>query len=313
MSTSSTKSAITLAVSLLLLAGASAGATSLRTFVSGSGNDANACSQSAPCATLAGALTNTSSGGEIYSLDAADYSSSGGTTTINKPVSIIGAGGRIGINAEMIITPGTGGMVLLKGLDVNANNGTGISMTAQGVTLIVDDCTVVNGNVDGIYFAPGGTGASYLVVRNSVISSSGPTGSSAVAGIVISPYSSGNAVATLDNVTLSNGFHGIYVTDSSNVTIRNSVMTQNTHSGLRAESLAGGTVTVLVERSQSSHNFNGIFAVGATATIRITDVTVTDNGNGIYYQNSGKVISFGNNSVDGNAASLTPTSTVALQ
>ena len=65
MSTSAIKSATTGAVSLLLLAGASAGATSLRTFVSGAGNDANACTRSAPCATLAGALTNTTSGGEI--------------------------------------------------------------------------------------------------------------------------------------------------------------------------------------------------------------------------------------------------------
>ena len=228
-------------------------------------------------------------------------------------MSIVGAGGRIGINAEMIITPGTGGMVLLKGLDVNANNGTGISMTAQGVTLVVDDCTIVNGNTDGIYFAPGGTGASYLVVRNSVISNSGPTGSSAVAGIVISPFSAGNAIATLENVNVNNNYHGIYVTDASNVTIRNSVITQSSHSGLRAESLAGGTVTALVEHSQSTHNGNGIFAVATNATIRITDVTVTDNVNGIVYGTGGKVISFGNNSIDGNTASLAPTSTVALQ
>src|SRR5258708_5281870 len=44
-------------------------AQSARTYVSGRGSDANACTQAAPCLTLQGALNKTSAGGEIYALN----------------------------------------------------------------------------------------------------------------------------------------------------------------------------------------------------------------------------------------------------
>ena len=48
-------------------------ALSNRTFVSGNGNDANPCSLAAPCRSFAGALAQTSPGGEIAVLDTAGY------------------------------------------------------------------------------------------------------------------------------------------------------------------------------------------------------------------------------------------------
>src|SRR5262245_6327741 len=44
-----------------------------RTFVSGSGSDANACSRTAPCRTFTQALSQTSAGGEVVVLDSAGY------------------------------------------------------------------------------------------------------------------------------------------------------------------------------------------------------------------------------------------------
>jgi len=58
---------------------------SLRTYVSGTGNDSNACTETSPCLTLQGALTKTLPGGQIYALSSANY----GFVTIDKAVSII--------------------------------------------------------------------------------------------------------------------------------------------------------------------------------------------------------------------------------
>src|SRR5260221_700488 len=77
------------------LSAAPAQAQSTRTYVSGRGSDTNACTQSAPCLTLQGALAKTSSGGEIYALNSANY----GYLTINKAVSIVSSRGVTGVLA----------------------------------------------------------------------------------------------------------------------------------------------------------------------------------------------------------------------
>lgn len=314
MPTQTTKTAASLALAVLLIASARANATSLRTFVSGTGSDSNPCTRTAPCATLAGALVNTTTSGEVYILDAGDYSSSGGTTTISQPVSIIGAGARGGITGTVVIN--TTGFVLLKGLDIDAELGPGIQATVGGSNLTVDDCTIVNG-LWGINFEPTTSSTpSFLVVRNSVISNCSFTliPNTTPAGIMLAGSSAGAVYATVDNVMLNGNWHGVYALDYTNVTIRNSDITQNSHSGLRAETDNGGAVNAFVEHSHATHNLgNGVLAVNTGATIRLSEVAITDNVNGIHYQTGGAVISFGNNSVDGNTSSLAPTSTVALQ
>src|SRR5258708_37141064 len=67
-------------------------AQAMRTYVSGTGRDSNPCTRSAPCQTLQAALKLTTPGGEIQSLDSADY----GYVTITQAVTIIGAHGATG-------------------------------------------------------------------------------------------------------------------------------------------------------------------------------------------------------------------------
>src|SRR4051794_12442557 len=62
-------------------------AQSGRTYVSGSGHDSSPCTLTAPCRTLQGALKLTRPGGEIQSLDSADY----GYVTINQAITLSGA------------------------------------------------------------------------------------------------------------------------------------------------------------------------------------------------------------------------------
>ena len=59
-----------------------------RTWVSGKGTDAGACTVTAPCRTFAFALTQTNAGGEIDVLDPAGY----GAVTIAKAISIVNDG-----------------------------------------------------------------------------------------------------------------------------------------------------------------------------------------------------------------------------
>src|SRR5690349_11535622 len=73
-----------LVIGILSLQVLSAHAQAMRTYVSGTGVDSNPCTFAAPCQTLQAALTKTAPGGEIQSLDSADY----GHVTINQAVTI---------------------------------------------------------------------------------------------------------------------------------------------------------------------------------------------------------------------------------
>src|SRR5437016_2986592 len=72
-----------LAVVLLFL-GAPAWAQATRTWLSGVGDDANPCSRTAPCKTLAGALSKTAAAGEIEAIDPGGF----GAVTITKAITI---------------------------------------------------------------------------------------------------------------------------------------------------------------------------------------------------------------------------------
>src|SRR5438270_3764224 len=61
-------------------------AATTRTWVSGTGNDADPCSFTAPCKTFGGAIAKTDAGGEISVMGPGGY----GTVTINKSLTING-------------------------------------------------------------------------------------------------------------------------------------------------------------------------------------------------------------------------------
>jgi hypothetical protein len=84
------RSWLTGAMLLAMVGGAQAQALPTQTWVSGKGDDANACARVSPCRTLAHALAETASGGWITVLDAVDLDG-GATITINKSITIDGA------------------------------------------------------------------------------------------------------------------------------------------------------------------------------------------------------------------------------
>ena len=102
-------------VSALLPASASA---ATRTWVSGVGDDANPCSRTAPCKTLASAISKTDAGGEIDLLDPAGV----GSVTITKAITIDANGFQAGVLAAgtngIVISAAATDDVILRGLNI---------------------------------------------------------------------------------------------------------------------------------------------------------------------------------------------------
>jgi hypothetical protein len=101
----------------IVLAGVSQAGLALnpRSFVSGHGSDTAACTLTAPCRTLARALTQTDSGGEIDILDAAGY----GALTIDRAISIVNDG----VGTAGVIVPNDGA-----GITINAGVSDAVSL-----------------------------------------------------------------------------------------------------------------------------------------------------------------------------------------
>src|SRR5437764_5417975 len=129
-----------LAVSTTLLGGfvaamlsvAPASAQATRTWVSGVGDDVNPCSRTAPCKTLAGAISNTASPGIINCLDPGGF----GAVTITKSITI-DCTGTLGIVLSscvqgIIVNALTTDKIVLRAIDVN---GAGTTLGTNGVNV----------------------------------------------------------------------------------------------------------------------------------------------------------------------------------
>jgi hypothetical protein len=270
-----------------------------RTYVSGSGSDANPCTAASPCKTFQAALALTTAGGEIYVLNSANY----GPVTINKAVTITSEGAVAGVlatsGAGIAINAGGNDVVNLRGLGIDGGNSgsVGIQFTS-GRALTVQKSTIRNFTSSGISFAP--SAASMLFVSDTTVSSNGNN------GILIA---SGSAAVNgaLSRVTASGNGVGILVSGSgASVTITDAVTGNNSY-GIGASASA-----VMVRNSSASNNAVGISA-DQSAVVRVGQSTVTANGTGWQATNGGQVQSFGNNNVTGNTTDGILTSTIALQ
>ena len=176
------------AVTLLFVSVVQAQAT--RTWVSGVGDDVNACSRTAPCKTLAGAILKTNTGGEITVMDAGGF----GSVIISKSITIDGTG----VPASILAAQATGitidipfrrvgdikRAVRIRGLSINGlgNGINGINVIAAR-NVSVEDCVIDGFTANGINVQ-----ASTLFVRNTTIRNNAGTGINATgaAGAAIS-------------------------------------------------------------------------------------------------------------------------------
>jgi len=189
------------AAALLIVSAAAAHATTLRAFVSSTGNDANAatnCAQTAPCRTFAGAFPTVTPGGELIALDSAGY---GPLTNINKAITIAAVPGA---TAFVIVATGTSGFtingaagdsIVLRNISFNgtsAANTTGI--THNTGMLVLDKCEFTQTTVAGLRGFAG-----TIIARHTSFSGNGGRG----------VHVSGSAKANLVDVLIANNGTGV--------------------------------------------------------------------------------------------------------
>ena len=132
------KLALVLVVLVLGVTASPAFGQATRTWVSGTGNDADPCSFTAPCRTFAGALVKTFIGGEIDAITDGGF----GAVTINKSITIDGNGhhasilasGTNGVNINVLTDPDDPNRrVVLRNLSINGTGATGSVGTNTGI------------------------------------------------------------------------------------------------------------------------------------------------------------------------------------
>jgi hypothetical protein len=280
--------------SALFAISAPAHAQATRTWVAGTGSDANPCSRTAPCKTFNWALANTAVNGLINCIDSGAY----GTVAITKSVTIdchdVFASilnGADGVNAVIINIP-TGDpkdalrTVRLRNIDISGVGlgNTGISILSAAA-VILEDLSITGNVKQGINDARTESNT-MLVIKNTIVANN------AGSGIALGGQSN-NVV--LDNVHSIKNSYGVSMAKNNSAVINRSVFSSNSTVRIEADSGA----QMMMDSSVVSYNATGISASGGPVAFANTDVTL--NGTGI----SGTTTSFGNNRIFGNAAAGT--------
>jgi hypothetical protein len=305
---------IVLGAILVLLSHAPVYALAARTWVasvSAGGNDAHACSRTAPCKTFAVAVARTKAGGEINCVDADDY----GRVAITKSLSIvcdnteasIFAAGTFGITVSTLVTD----TVTLKGIDIEGfGTGTSGINFIRGGALHVHKVRIKNFRsaapsipVHGINFAPTLTAALYVSESYLIDNGGGFAGS----GISISPAAA--ATVTITNTRLENNLHGIRIinvsSDTLKVTVTDSTIVGNARGGILTSSSSVPSQLMLKNIVVANNDGPGVSNSGAAASTRIGDSVVTGNTTGVENV-GGSFTSYKNNQIRLNTVDGTP-------
>jgi hypothetical protein len=302
-----------------LLAPSAANAQATRTWVSGTGDDANPCSRTAPCKTFAGAYSRTAAWGEINCIDAGGY----GAVTISKSLAIkcdnTEAGVLVAGTNAIVVTAASTDVVFLSGIDFEGLGPTSTSLNGikfiTGGELTVENCVIrgfgsTNGtDGNGIFFNPT-SGTPKLFVDNTVIADN------ANVGIEVNPGSGAGANAKITHTRVSNNAAGIRANalsgaSSVNVDVIDSTATFSAGAGIKAQGGAAGA-QVMINHSNVSFNGTGVGADGANTFARIGYSTITGNVNATSSTSSGQVLSYNNNQLNGNVNDLPLPATIPL-
>jgi hypothetical protein len=237
-----------------------------RVFVSGEGLDTNPCTVTLPCRTFQQAYNTTPPNGEIDVLDPAGY----GPLVITHGISIQ-AHGFGGITqtalcvtcAAITISVTTTDPVTLNGLllDGAGTGQFGIYITSGPSVQILN--SVVRHFHFGIYDRTT-TNVTNLLIQKTVASDNLNN------GIAVAPNPGGSVKATLSRIRANNNGNGVVTTDET--TIANSVISNNSNTGLESE----GGATWLA-KTVISGNATGVFVNTGTVN-SYGDNYINDNG-----------------------------------
>jgi hypothetical protein len=294
MSIKLTYCTITAAAFAFMALSAPAQAQTLRTWVSGLGDDANFCTRTAPCKTFSGAMSKTAAGGEINCLDPGGY----GAVTINKSLTIdchdvFGSALVQGANSINVALDSTPNMIVrIRNVNINGLLASPIGISITGTNsgsannaVSIEDCLI-----DGFtQFGISDTAiAGRLYVKNTVIRNGFST------GVGIASSSGVSAVrATFENVAVFDWNTGYGIGNGAQVLLKTSTSAGNTAAGVQAD----GGALVAISSSTISGNGTGIL-VNAGGTVRVGDSDIAFNTTGL----TGTIQSFVNNRITNNGA-----------
>ena len=318
---------ILLAAGLGALAFQTAPASALndRSFVSGLGDDGNACTRIAPCKTFQTAHDKTSAGGVINCADPAEY----GPVFIKKSITIDCAAARgsitvpafgnvpeLGSGYGIIPQVGPAGIVTIVGVDIRGRIGDkhtfGILANFQVNELQLRNVSV-SGVDYGIWYQPTNTGAPQLLVEDSVVANSART------GIIVQVSEDGFEQALnvhFNRVRVENSGLAIWTNSESsigvNINMKDCMISGNS-SGILAHGVNAST-NISISGTQFSGNFGPAIATeGNRALVLVGASMITANIAGMSTANGGQILSFGNNQVNSNGGGETFTRTVGLK
>lgn len=275
---------------LVLVATSAANAQATRTWVSGTGSDANSCNRVAPCQTFGGAISKTAPGGEISVLDPHGF----GAVTVTKSITINGEG----TLASMIVSLNGSGVVVnaaatdsvyIKNLDIiGAGNGSnGINWIA-GNALVVEKVRIYNMTNTGINVNKTANG--YLSVSNSNISN-------CTTGGIVATTSAGLVRAEIDNTKVFGCGSGYKAIANTQLTIKNSSAAGCGTAGFLA---TGPSAVMNLHGCVATHNVSGV-KTELGGTIRLGQSTVSNNiTKGVDTASGGTVESYQDNYISGN-------------
>jgi hypothetical protein len=202
--------ALVSAICLALLA-VPANAQATRTWVSGVGDDVNPCSRTAPCKTFAGAISKTSTGGEINCLDPGGF----GALTITKAISIIchpvsNGGVLVSGTAGFTVAVPAGSVVYLEGLDFEGiGSGTNGVQVNSGGTVYIIDCSIRDFTGNGVNVTST-TSGQRVIIKDSIIENN-------AGGVNVQGSGVGNSTAVENSLIDSNSSFAVQVGTSGNV------------------------------------------------------------------------------------------------
>ena len=233
-----------------------------RSFVSASGNDANACTLTAPCRSFAAAIAQTLAAGEVIVLDSAGY----GSVAISSSISITAPPG---IYAGVSVLSGDGISINGPIFDPIAVRLTGLTIVglggANGIFIIgnaaveIQRCHVSGMNGDGLAQL---ANYSTLTIRGSEFSRNNGIGIQSSGGILI----------VADTVVKGNGASGLR-SNSGYVSIRGSTFNLN----LRGIEL-GGSVEATITTSEIYVNLLEGVNIAAIGQLTMSGSLVGTNG-----------------------------------
>jgi len=279
-------------------------AQATRTWVSGTGDDVNPCSRTAPCKTFAGAISKTAAGGEINCLDPAGY----GAVTITKSLVIdchFTEGGALAAGNGIVVNATASDVVVLRGLDIF-----GVSPPSNGVRILVAGAVHIEDSVirrfnasgsEGVSFVP--TVASQLYISNTTITENGTGTSGGVGGgIEINPGVGGSAKVVISHSNIRHNASDGIRTNSTNGVISLVIDNSDVSGNVQGVVLLGGasaSATMITNSVIANNSVIGIVQTNG-AIARVDNTTITGNGGGI---SGTQILSYGGNRLDGNPTS----------